>query len=95
MGQLHFPGLSPEAAQWLVEHRRILAIGIDTASIDPGQSRRFQSHVTLFEHDIPALENVANLDRLPEAGFTVIALPIKIAGGTGGPARIVAIVPGP
>ena len=46
----------------------------------------------LFEHNIPALENVANLDRLPAAGFTVIALPMKIRGGSGGPTRIVALL---
>ena len=93
VSQLHFPGLAPEAAVWLVEHRAVKAVGIDTASIDYGQSRRFQSHITLFERNIPALENVAHLDRLPETGFTVVALPMKIGGGTGAPLRIVAILP--
>jgi kynurenine formamidase len=88
---LHFPGLAPAAAQWLVEHRAIKAIGIDTPSIDHGQSRRFQSHVTLFEHNIPALENVAHLDQLPEVGVTLIALPMKIGGGSGAPARVIAL----
>jgi kynurenine formamidase len=91
--KLHFPGLDPVAAQWLAEHRRPKLVGIDTASIDRGLSRRFQSHVTLFENNIPALENVANLSKLPAVGATVIALPMKIAGGSGGPTRIVAIVP--
>ena len=68
-------------------------IGIDTPSIDHGQSRKFQSHVTLCEHNIPAFENVAHLDLLPAAGATIIALPMKIGGGSGGPLRIVAIVP--
>lgn len=89
---LHFPGLDPAAAQWLVEHRAIKAIGIDTASIDYGQSRKFQSHVTLFENGIPAFENVANLDQLPSQGTTVFALPMKIAGGSGAPLRIVAVL---
>ncbi len=93
VSQLHFPGLASDAARWLVEHRSIKAIGIDTASIDPGQSSLFQSHVTLFEHNVPAFENVAHLDQLPTAGFTVVALPMKIAGGSGAPLRIVAIVP--
>jgi len=89
---LHFPGLDPIAAQWLVEHRAIRAVGIDTASIDYGQSRRFGSHVHLCEHNVPVFENMANLDKLPSSGSVVIALPMKIAGGTGAPLRIVGIV---
>ena len=93
VAKLHFPGLHPEAATWLVQNRSVKAVGIDTASIDFGQSTHFQSHIRLFEKNIPALENVANLDQLPETGFTVLALPMKIGGGSGGPVRIVAIVP--
>ena len=92
VAKLHFPGLHPEAAKWLVNNRKIKAIGLDTPSIDYGQSTLFESHVTLFEKSIPAFENVANLDQLPDKGFTVIALPIKIKGGSGGPLRIVAVV---
>jgi kynurenine formamidase len=92
VADLHFPGLDPEAARWLVDHRAIKAIGIDTASIDYGQSQRFQSHVTLFQHNVPALENVANLHELPASGATVIALPMKIEGGSGAPLRILAVV---
>lgn len=91
--ELHFPGLSPEAATWLVENRNISSIGLDTASIDFGQSTHFQSHVILLSENIPAFENVANLDKLPNKGFQVIALPMKIKGGSGGPLRIIAIVP--
>jgi kynurenine formamidase len=90
---LHFPGLEPEAARWLVAEREIHAIGLDTPSIDYGQSKGFESHRILFERNIPAFENVANLSGLPERGFHVIALPMKIRGGSGGPLRIVAIVP--
>ncbi len=89
--ELHFPGLDPEAAKWLVAERRVAAIGLDTPSIDFGQSTLFESHVTLFEAEIPAFENVANLDRLPPEGFLVAALPMKIAGGSGGPLRIIAM----
>lgn len=89
---LHFPGLSPEAAEWLVNNRYIHAIGIDTPSIDYGQSTLFQSHVTLMTKNIPAFENVTNLDQLPNHGFEVIALPMKIKGGSGGPLRIIAIL---
>ncbi len=89
---LHFPGLSPEAAEWLVKNRNIKSIGIDTPSIDYGQSEYFKSHVILLEENIPVFENLTNLDRLPLNGFEIIALPMKIKGGTGAPLRIVAIV---
>jgi kynurenine formamidase len=89
---LHFPGLSPEASQWLVENRNIKSIGIDTPSIDYGQSQYFKSHVILMDKNIPAFENLANLDKLPARGFQVIALPMKIKGGSGAPLRIVAVL---
>jgi kynurenine formamidase len=85
-------GLLPHAAEWLADVRKIHAVGLDTASIDHGQSQLFASHVALFRRGIPAFENVANLDRLPAKGLTVIALPMKIAGGSGGPLRIVAVI---
>jgi kynurenine formamidase len=91
--QLHFPGLDPAAARWLATQRRIDAVGIDTPSIDYGQSSTFDSHRILFEADIPAFENVAHLDQLPERGAYVVALPMKIEGGSGGPLRIVAVIP--
>jgi len=90
VAKLHFPGLDPAAARWLTQNRSIKAIGLDTASIDYGQSTLFESHRILFEKNVPALENVANLDQLPVKGFSVIALPMKIKGGSGGPLRIVA-----
>ncbi len=92
VAKLHFPGLSPDAARWLVRNRSIKAIGLDTPSIDYGQSKLFESHRILFEKNIPAFENVANLDQLPVKGFSVVALPMKIKDGTGGPLRIIAIV---
>jgi kynurenine formamidase len=92
VAKLHFPGLAPEAARWLLANRPAKAVGLDTASIDYGQSTHFGSHVALFERNVPALENLASLDRLPERGFTLIALPMKIRGGSGGPVRVVAFV---
>jgi len=88
--ELHFPGLHPDAARWLVHTRTVKAIGLDTPSIDYGQSTLFESHVTLFEANVPAFENVASLARLPAKDFVVAALPMKIRGGTGAPLRIVA-----
>lgn len=89
---LHFPGLSPIAAEWLVKNRNINAIGLDTPSIDYGQSQNFESHIILLSNNIPAFENLTNLDKLPKKGFEIIALPMKIKGGSGGPLRIVALV---
>lgn len=90
--KLHFPGLDPAAARWLIAERRIKAVGIDTPSIDYGQSTLFESHRALGAAQTPIFENVANVDRLPAEGFTVVALPMKIGGGSGGPLRIMAAV---
>lgn len=90
---LHFPGLDPDAAKWLVDERSIKSLGIDTASIDYGQSKTFGTHVTLMTANVPAFENVAHLERLPATGAFVVALPAKIEGGSGGPLRIVARLP--
>jgi kynurenine formamidase len=89
---LHFPGLHPDAAQWLVGQRSVKAIGLDTPSIDYGRSSDFQSHRILFTKNIPVFENLANLDDLPTEGAYVVALPMKIKGGSGGPLRIAAWV---
>jgi kynurenine formamidase len=89
---LHFPGLHPEAAKWLVA-KGVRAVGIDTASIDYGQSTLFESHRILYAADLPAFENLTSLDRLPIRGAFIVALPMKIAHGTGAPLRAVGIVP--
>lgn len=90
---LHFPGLHPDAAAWLVRNRSPKAVGIDTASIDRGQSTDFRSHVELMTNNIPAFENVADMSKLPAKGFHVIALPMKIKGGSGAPLRLIATLP--
>jgi kynurenine formamidase len=90
---LHFPGLSREAAEFLVSQRRLNGIGIDTASIDYGQSKDFIVHQVLTTAGLYNLENVANLKRVPPTGATLIALPMKIKGGTGAPVRLVAMLP--
>jgi kynurenine formamidase len=92
ISKLHFPGLHPDAARWLAENRNVKAIGIDTPSIDYGQSVRYESHVALFERNVPAFENVGRLEELPPKGFRVVALPMKIKGGSGAPLRIVAVL---
>ena len=93
VAKLHFPGLHPDAAKWIVANRPIKAIGLDTASIDFGQSTLYESHRVLYERDIPAFENLASLERLPATGATIIALPMKIKGGSGAPLRAIAILP--
>lgn len=91
--KLHFPGLHPDGARWLVRERGVRAVGLDTASIDYGQSALFESHRVLAAAGVPIFENVANLQRVPTEGALVIALPMKIEGGSGGPLRMMAIVP--
>jgi len=93
VASLHFPGLDPEAALWLTTERNIKAIGLDTPSIDYGQSESFESHRILFAHNIPAFENLANLDKLPTLGAWIVALPMSISGGSGAPLRAVAWLP--
>ena len=88
---LHFPGVSPEAAEALVQ-RKVAVVGIDTASIDHGSTRDFRTHQVLAEAEIAILENVARLDELSATGAFVFALPMKIGGGSGGPCRIVALM---
>ncbi|MEZ5386625.1 MAG: cyclase family protein [Prosthecobacter sp.] len=93
VANLHFPGLDPDAARWLVAERKIKAVGLDTASIDYGQSTLFESHRVLLGKNIPAFENVGAMDELPATGAFIMALPMKIKDGSGAPLRIVAWVP--
>lgn len=91
--KLHFPSFGEDAAKLLIEERHVGAIGLDTASIDYGQSKDFRVHQLAGGAGVPGLENVANLDRVPATGAWVIALPMKIGKGSGGPVRIVALLP--
>ncbi|XP_006822650.1 uncharacterized protein LOC100369881 [Saccoglossus kowalevskii] len=90
MTMLHFPGVHPNASQWLVDNRKIKMLGIDTASLDYGPAVLYESHTILFKSNIPVLKNVAELDKLPTLGSTVFALPMKLFNGTGAPTRIFA-----
>ncbi len=92
VAKLHFPGLRKDGAELLVA-RGIGAVGIDTPSIDHGQSKDFATHVALMTHNVPAFENVADMSELPPTGTFIVALPMKIEGGSGGPLRIVARMP--
>ena len=90
VSMLHFPGIDPELAAWIVKNRKIKAVGLDTASVDYGQSNDFRTHRILYSQNICGFENVANLDKLPTKNAYIIALPMKIQGGSGAPLRIVA-----
>ena len=92
-GNLHFPGIGEAAARLLVEERAVGLLGIDTASVDYGQSTDFIVHQIGAAADLPNLENVADLSALPPIGFLLVALPMKIERGTGAPVRIVAMIP--
>jgi kynurenine formamidase len=94
VANLHFPGIAPEAAEWLVRERRLRMLGIDTPSIDFGQSKDFRTHQILSARNLVWIENVAALDKLPVKGAVVHALPMKIKGGSGAPCRVVARLPG-
>ncbi len=89
---LHFPGIGEDAAKLLVE-RQIAAVGLDTASLDHGPSHEFLAHRTLAAANIPGFENLHSLAELPARKALVIALPMKIVGGSGGPLRAIAVVP--
>ena len=96
--ELHFPGLHPDAANWIVGSRAIKSIGIDTASVDNGQSSTFGSHRILSQQNIPIFENINlnDIEKFRTKDSMIYALPMKIEGGSGGPLRIIATydVPG-
>jgi len=91
-GTMHFPGYSPDAAKFLVEGRNAIGVGIDTLSIDYGPSKDFPVRQYTLAHSVYQLENVANLDRAPTAGGTVVVAPAKLESGRSGPVRILALV---
>jgi kynurenine formamidase len=90
---LHFPSYGAEAAAFLVRERHIAGLGVDTASIDHGASKDFMVHRITADANVFGLENLANLGKLPATGATIIALPMKIAAGSGSPVRVIAILP--
>jgi kynurenine formamidase len=94
-GKKHFPGLTADAATFLAKDRRVAAIGIDTPSIDYGPSEQFEAHHASMPEGVYHIENATGLTALPPTGFTVVVAPIKIKDGSGGPARVFALLPGP
>ena len=91
--KLQFPSYGEEAAKLLVEQRQVVLLGVDTASIDYGRSQDLPVHRAVAAQNVSGLENLTALEQLPATGFVIIALPMKIEGGSGGPARVVALIP--
>jgi kynurenine formamidase len=88
----HFPGLSVEAASLLARERYVAGIGIDTPSVDYGPSTGFETHRLTMRLNVYHVENAANLTTLPAKGFTVVVAPVQLAGGSGGPTRMFALL---
>jgi kynurenine formamidase len=93
VANLHFPGFSAEAVEFLLKNRNVAAIAIDTPSMDPGNSKDFPVHRTWLGANKPGFENLANADKLPARGATLFCIPMKIGDGTGAPTRIFALLP--
>ena len=91
--RLHFPSYGPDAVRILVTERKVAALGVDTASIDTGSAKDFPVHQIVAAANVPGFENLAGLDALPPTGAWIVALPMKIANGSGGPLRAIALVP--
>lgn len=91
-GVKHFPGIAADAARYLVE-RKIAGIGIDTPSVDYGPSEKYETHNITNPANIYHIENARGLTKLPPTGFTVVVAPINLAGGSGGPTRVFALLP--
>jgi len=91
-GTFHFPGFAPDAAAWLIAERRVVGLAVDTLSLDNGPSKDFATHHAWLPSGRWGLENVANLDRVPPAGATLVVGLAKVKDATGGPARLIALV---
>jgi kynurenine formamidase len=91
-GRMHFPGFHPEAVQQLLENTSAVGIAVDTLSLDPGFSEHFEAHSLWLPAGRWGLEAVANLGEVPASGALLIVGAPKHSGGTGGPARVLALV---
>lgn len=91
-GVMHFPGIAPEAALWLLKERKVAGLAVDTLSLDHGASKDFKTHVSWLGAGRWGLENVAGLDAVPATGATLVVGLAKVKGATGGPARLFALV---
>ena len=91
-GSFHFPGFSPELAEWLLKERKVLGIAVDTLSLDNGPSKDFKTHHIWLPSGRWGLENVANLEKLSPAGATLVVGVPKVKDATGAPVRLIALI---
>lgn len=91
-GTFHFPGVSPDAAQWLLTQRKVAGLAVDTLSLDHGPSKDFKTHYTWLPAGRWGLENVASLDKVPASGATLVVGAPKVKDATGGLTRLFALV---
>jgi kynurenine formamidase len=91
-GTAHFPGYTLEAAEFLVQARGIVGLGIDTPSTDGGNSTNYSVHRYCAEHSVYHLENVANIAHVPETGAVAVVTPLKLEKGTAAPVRLLALL---
>ena len=89
---MHFPGIHPEAAEWLLKERSVAGLAVDTLSLDHGPSRDFKTHSAWLPAGRWGIENIANLDKVPPAGATLVVGAPKVKGASGAPARVFALV---
>jgi kynurenine formamidase len=89
-GVMHFPGFSPEAAEFLLRERAVTGVGVDTLSLDHGASQSFDVHLSVLGAGKYGLENVANLKAIPPVGAHLIVGSLKVLGASGGPVRLMA-----
>lgn len=93
LGELHFPGIASEAAQFLLQERQIAGVGIDTHGVDAGQDSTFATNRLVLEKPRIVLENLTNLDQLPPVGTTLVVGILRLQAGSGSPAAVMAFVP--
>ena len=91
-GAFHFPGFSPELAEWLLKERKVLGIASDTLSLDNGPSKDFKTHHIWLPSGRWGLENVANLEKVPPSGATLVVGVPKVKDATGAPVRLIALI---
>ena len=90
---MHYPGFGAQVTSWLIEHRSIGALGIDTMGIDPGADTSFHANQLLLAGHRIHLENLAGLSEMPPAGGWIIVGGIRIRAGSGSPATVFGLIP--
>lgn len=92
-GNLHFPGFDGNATRFLLKHRDIKGVGIDTHGVDPGLDQRYQTNTQVLEQNGIVLECLDNLDKLPATGTTLVLGILRLKGGSGTPLSVMAFAP--